>query len=433
MSDKKHSCLSCVFILHKQRRSMSVIDNFKSVRNKLFKFISFSPTHIKDDNSKLHDELTKNSLTSEETRERKIVVDTETTGLSNENDEILQLSIIDADTEEVIFNDYFKPMKITSWEEAQKINEISPEMVSNKPFFIEKANEIQQIMNTVSTAIGYNTNFDLGFLKSHGIKGLEEISVIDVMEDFAPIYGEYSEKRQNYKWQKLSVCAEYYEYIWDKGTAHNSLSDCYATLHCYKKMQEEKEIMQGNGYSGWSISNNVLDAYNNSEMPLSKWSKTAILERIVYLINDEEISIKFDLKLLKRMNLQSLKDVFLSNSGWHHTSAMYNKTKFYKVNSMVINEMTDEKIKEIINGEKQIKKEEPRIEYAKCKFLVWSGSRKHPKSKEYVENGIIKDNWFYRSDGSKKNINANGFQIIKKLTLNEYNAEQTNKNIDISM
>lgn len=397
-------------------------NNIKSIRDKLL-----------DDNNKLQNELINNALNLEEKRERKIVIDTETTGLSNEDDEILQLSIIDADTEEVVFNDYFKPMEIKSWEEAQKINGISPEMVANKPLFTEKTNEIQQIMNTVNTAIGYNTNFDLGFLKSHGIKGLEKISVIDVMEDFAPIYGEYSEKRQDYKWQKLSVCADYYEYIWDNGTAHDSLADCYATLHCYKKMQEEKKIMQGNGYCGWSMSNNARDAYNNGEMPLSKWTKTAILERIVYLINDEEISIKFDLKSLKRMDLQSLKDIFLSESSWHHTSAMYNKTKFYAVDTMVIEEMTDEKIKEVISEGKQIKKEKLKTEYAKCKFLVWSGSRKHPKAKEYIENGIIKGNWFYLSDGSKKSINANGFQIIKKLTLDEYNAEQINKDINISM
>ena len=36
----------------------------------------------------------------------------------------------------------------------------------------------------------------------------------------------------------------------------------------------------GNGYDGWSMSNNARDAYANGEMPISKWSKTEILNRV---------------------------------------------------------------------------------------------------------------------------------------------------------
>ena len=50
-----------------------------------------------------------------------------------------------------------------------------------------------------------------------------------------------------------------------------------------------------------------------------------------------------------------------------------------------------------------------------CEFIEWSGTRKHPKANKVIESGIIKGNWFYRNNGGKKSINANGFIKIKKL------------------
>ena len=35
------------------------------------------------------------------------------------------------------------------------------------------------------------------------------------------------------------------------------------------------------GYHGYSMSNNAVAAYDNGEMPLSKWTKSAILNELV--------------------------------------------------------------------------------------------------------------------------------------------------------
>lgn len=51
----------------------------------------------------------------------------------------------------------------------------------------------------------------------------------------------------------------------------------------------------------------------------------------------------------------------------------------------------------------------------KCAFLEWSGTRKHPKATEIIEEGIIKGDWFYRADGSKKKTTATGFRFIEKI------------------
>ena len=59
------------------------------------------------------------------------------------------------------------------------------------------------------------------------------------MKEFAPIYGEYDEYHEDYRWQKLMTCAEYYKYDWENEKVHDSLSDCRATLHCYNAMTNE--------------------------------------------------------------------------------------------------------------------------------------------------------------------------------------------------
>ena len=166
-----------------------------------------------------------------------IVVDTETTGLDCSVDELLQVSII-SDTKEVLYNSYLKPLRTEEWKEAERVNGISPDMVKDSPTVLTECVEINNIVSQADVIIGYNTQFDLDFLSSVGIEN-EKAEVVDVMLDFAEVYGEWSENYGCYKWQKLTTCAEYYNYDWGEDNAHNSLSDCRATLFCYQQLQNE--------------------------------------------------------------------------------------------------------------------------------------------------------------------------------------------------
>ena len=166
---------------------------------------------------------------------KSIVVDTETTGLLAGLDEILQLSIVDDDGI-ALYDGYFKPECHTSWDEAGQVNGISPEMVATSPSFKSELARINAIFQDCKEIIGYNTPFDISFLQASGVNIPDTVIFKDVMREFAPIYGEWSEKHQSFKWQKLSVCAAYFKYDWGSSNAHNSLSDCYATLFCYKQM-----------------------------------------------------------------------------------------------------------------------------------------------------------------------------------------------------
>lgn len=169
-----------------------------------------------------------------------IVIDTETTGLNADTDELLQVSIIDSQ-DNTLFNSYIKPLFTENWDGAMAVNHITPEMVANAPNIIEVKQEINKIINSANVIVGYNTDFDLSFLSAVGIEN-SKATVIDVMQDFADIYGEWSDKYGCNKWQKLTKCAEYYGYDWENDTAHDSLADCRATLYCYKKMKEQKEL-----------------------------------------------------------------------------------------------------------------------------------------------------------------------------------------------
>ncbi len=161
----------------------------------------------------------------------KVVFDVETTGLVAGRDEILQFSAID-EMGNILMNTYIKPTIKKTWPNAQRVNGISPEMVSEAPCFSDVREEIQRIFDNASELITYNGRFDIGFLSAAGIK-FKDIPSFDVMLAFAPIYGEWNNHYGAYKWKKLTTCADYYGY---KFNAHDSLEDVRATLYCYKKI-----------------------------------------------------------------------------------------------------------------------------------------------------------------------------------------------------
>ena len=171
----------------------------------------------------------------------RIVIDTETTGLNPESgDEILQVSIIDADTKQVLFNELMRPKMVTSWDEAQAVNGITPEMVADKPTIDAYAYRIQSILSDSTEIIGYNTIFDINFLSvSAGIDPPWGAKIIDVMQDYAKCYGIWSDKQHGYKWVKLVDATEHFGYDWDAAPAHNSLGDVFATLAVYEAMRDK--------------------------------------------------------------------------------------------------------------------------------------------------------------------------------------------------
>lgn len=157
------------------------------------------------------------------------------------------------------------------------------------------------------------------------------------------------------------------------------------------------------GYKNFEMSNNAIRAYESGEKPKSKWTKEAILAEISsYGIEGDKLNACANLKSGQLKKL-------LVCTGWHHTSSHYNRTNFYAVDCAKIDEMSIDEIRSIPEPVKKAKNET--IEKRKCRFLTWSGTRKHPKAEEHEEICEIKGNWAFTSCG-KKSILGNGFQFV---------------------
>lgn len=182
-------------------------------------------------------------------RKKIIVLDTETTGLHPHLDDLLQVSVIDIEGN-VLLNRYVRPTKVRAWPDAQLVNQIPPEMVKDEPTIQELMQQIQPIIQSADCIIGYNVAFDISFLQWANCEFPSwggddpDCLIVDVMELFAAIYGEWNSYYGNYKWQSLRCAADHYSYDWSKVAAHNSLGDCFATLYVWNQMVAKGDVVK---------------------------------------------------------------------------------------------------------------------------------------------------------------------------------------------
>ncbi len=101
------------------------------------------------------------------------------------------------------------------------------------------------------------------------------------------------------------------------------------------------------GYSGWSMSNRAVDAYEAGYKPKSKWTKASMLDEISSYCDNSYLVPTVDFAKLKKAELF---DRFFEYKAWHHTSKFCNETTFYGVDEDALaecaREMTDDEIAE---------------------------------------------------------------------------------------
>lgn len=158
------------------------------------------------------------------------------------------------------------------------------------------------------------------------------------------------------------------------------------------------------GYS-WKrgMSNNAVAAYQEGMMPLSKWNKTKILERILFIINNNpDIEFKVSLDKLKRKRKDELFNLLIPIE-WHHTSSHFNKTEFYDINIEYLKNLDNDASELNIKYTKEVEKPYPVI----IKVMNWGGTKKHPtRLKDSTHCGILYKSFVY-SPEQKFLANAN--------------------------
>lgn len=174
------------------------------------------------------------------------------------------------------------------------------------------------------------------------------------------------------------------------------------------------------GYVGCKMSERAQEAYDNGERPMSKWSKWDILSELEYDLDDDTIA------KLSKYSTQTIKNVCLEWTSWHHTGSYANETDFYAVidgRDADLDQMfmdLDAEERELKEFRKRQREEKRLLESTeeKCYFEygVWTGTKKHPKLYYYKAYGIKKGNWIYYMDGSllkKKKASGNYVNILQ--------------------
>ena len=150
----------------------------------------------------------------------------------------MQISITN-ENGEVILNTYLKPYHKTQWKDAQKVNHISPLMVSNAPHLDEYSDGLQDIFSKASVVVGHNVAFDLKFLEKYGKIKVDREKVFDTCK--------YFKKDEPSLKHTLADAINYYcpEAMKDyEKNAHNALYDTIATARVYSAMVEKEKDLE---------------------------------------------------------------------------------------------------------------------------------------------------------------------------------------------
>lgn len=170
--------------------------------------------------------------------ENYVVIDVETTGLSN-HDKIIELAALKVKNGEIVDNyqQLINP-EIEIPKSVQKITGITNEMVADAPVICEVAEEFRSFVGT-STVVGHNINFDTGFVNR--------------------CLGEFAEAVQNDYFDTLKISRKLMprmphhtlgdiaeELGVSQPIAHRALADCETTHYCLQAMKKYEPVELSN-------------------------------------------------------------------------------------------------------------------------------------------------------------------------------------------
>jgi DNA polymerase-3 subunit epsilon len=175
-----------------------------------------------------------------------VILDTETTGLSDD-DEMVQIAIIDAETGELLINQLLKP-KILISKSASNIHGITNSSVSNCVEYNEIHNDIINIISG-KTILAYNLEFDVNmlyqtaFTHNCDLDSLENSGLFSnnhcIMEWYAEFYGDYNDYFDSYTWQRLDRAAVQQRIDISDLKTHDAFGDCEITRRLIHKVNSK--------------------------------------------------------------------------------------------------------------------------------------------------------------------------------------------------
>lgn len=134
-----------------------------------------------------------------------VTLDFETTGFKHNDDEVLSCSVVNQDGV-VLLDTLVKPVFKKTWNDAQKVNNISPEMVfTNGIDYTDLIIQLFPIFTEYKKVVIYNASFDIGFLPKDLLSEAEVYCAMRLYVEFTQAHN-FTEPLERY--QKQFVAAE---------------------------------------------------------------------------------------------------------------------------------------------------------------------------------------------------------------------------------
>lgn len=166
--------------------------------------------------------------------ESTVIIDVESTGLLRENPdtEVVQLCILNHKGRP-LFSMLLKPSQPME-QKVIDIHKITNEEIFNQPIFPQIANVISYVLRD-KHVIAYNLEFDWKLLvhlfSKYNLPKPEVAGLSCAMDKYSEWCGEWSTKKDGFRWQKLPNFAG--------TTTHDAFYDCQNTLLTMRKMAGE--------------------------------------------------------------------------------------------------------------------------------------------------------------------------------------------------
>lgn len=189
-----------------------------------------------------------------------VFLDIETTSYNDNSakydNDILQVSIID-ENEDVLIDQYCKPRKKESWENASKINSIYFSAVSDCPRFLDVKPYVQDIFERADKIVVFDYYFVKDYLEKYKFD-------LHKFRFTTPVYElrQYNVAHgiENPKWMTLENAADQFDLIYDR---NNSLEDARAILKIYNFIEEQNNAVKKERSEN-KIDNSVKQKYKQN-------------------------------------------------------------------------------------------------------------------------------------------------------------------------